>query len=718
MTLSVITTNNAETLVSEILAPGVFAFNLNYTGGVSSSGIFTGGLSAGLDFDSGIILTSGLASSATGSNGNGYELETSGAPDATPEINDGASTDLGLAGDADLSALSGFETLDAAALEFDFTSAGGNGSFTYVFSSEEYLDFENSAFNDVFAFFLDGQNIALLPDNSPVQINTVNSVENTDLFKRNINPVSFDIEYDGFTVALTANLNNLTPGAHHIKLAVADASDRILDSAVFIQAGSFDLNPLDITFDPVIIEENQSIATLTGKILGTIPTGVGGTFDYNLDINFGDPNNPDIRNFVLQDGGIGDTDNVDGTITFALNFDPHQYVDDQALADGSSPGNGTLNDLFATATVVDPQGQVASDENFITVNNVAPVLGDITWNPEIDENGAVTLTGNFTDPGSLDAHTVTINWGDSNDSVDTVLTLDPGEHTFVATHTYLDDGIAGTAIPGANFTSFDLSDITVTVADDDLGSTTSAFADAVKVNNVAPIIGTASNNLPALGIIVEGDQVDFNADYTDQGTLDYHEIAYNWGDGSPVESSVQVPLGGGVGHVTGSHVYDAEGIYTAALSVTDDDTNSDNAELDVIVARKVDIDWKPGSNPSSMNFTAGTVPVSILGSADFNVEEIDVASLRFDDEKDALLNGDGVGVSLKNNGIYQFSFEDTNSDGFMDLVAHVKATELGTVVNPYQDPFLTDGQIYAFGAYDSGYFFGAQQFGDPILIHG
>jgi len=43
---------------------------------------------------------------------------------------------------------------------------------------------------------------------------------------------------------------------------------------------------------------------------------------------------------------------------------------------------------------------------------------------------------------------------------------------------------------------------------------------------------------------------------------------------------------------------------------------------------------------------------------------------------------------------------------------------LGSVVHPYQDPFLTDGQIYAFGAFDSSYFFGSQQFDDPIKILG
>ena len=35
----------------------------------------------------------------------------------------------------------------------------------------------------------------------------------------------------------------------------------------------------------------------------------------------------------------------------------------------------------------------------------------------------MTLTGSFTDPGTLDTHTVVINWGDG--SPNTILTLAP-----------------------------------------------------------------------------------------------------------------------------------------------------------------------------------------------------------------------------------------------------------------------------------------------------
>lgn len=147
-------------------------------------------------------------------------------------------------------------------LEFDFASAGGDVFFNYVFASEEYNEFTNSQFNDVFGFFLDGSNITLIPGTgTPVAINNVNGgnpfgvgATNPGLFNNNDlqdGGPFFDIEYDGFTDVFTAQALGLTPGTHHIKLAIADTSDFVLDSAVFIQASSFSDAPTETRTDPI-----------------------------------------------------------------------------------------------------------------------------------------------------------------------------------------------------------------------------------------------------------------------------------------------------------------------------------------------------------------------------------------------------------------------------------------------------------------------------------
>lgn len=232
----IITPNSSgQALIDNILGPGITTSGVGLIGIGTQQGTFTGGLSSGIGIDTGIILTTGLAASATG-----------------PNSSDGTSVNTGTGENAALSTLSGGTTFNQNVLSFDFESAGGDLFFNYVFASEEYNEFTNSPFNDVFAFFVDGTNIALIPGTTdPVSINNVNgggpfpfglNPSNPDLFNNNDlddGGPFFDIEYDGFTDVFTAQALGLAPGTHSMTLAIADVSDPDWDSAVFIQGGSF-----------------------------------------------------------------------------------------------------------------------------------------------------------------------------------------------------------------------------------------------------------------------------------------------------------------------------------------------------------------------------------------------------------------------------------------------------------------------------------------------
>jgi hypothetical protein len=159
--LVVITSTDAAALANALIAPGsgLTISNPMLTGAANQQGTFTGGVSAGIGIDSGVILTSGNALLAPG-----------------PNNDSGAGANLGRPGDTSLNAIvAPAATHDANVLQFDFTTTTGSLFFKYVFASEEYHEFVNSPFNDVFAFFVDGTNIALVPGTStPVAINTVN----------------------------------------------------------------------------------------------------------------------------------------------------------------------------------------------------------------------------------------------------------------------------------------------------------------------------------------------------------------------------------------------------------------------------------------------------------------------------------------------------------------------------------------------------------------
>jgi hypothetical protein len=243
--LLVTTNTNAAALVAALVAgnPGisVIAGSETYTGGDPSAGTFTGGTGL-LPFDAGVILTSGSAQLAPG-----------------PNNSDGAALNIGGAGDADLDAINGPPaTFDAAVLQFQFTAVAPVISFQYVFGSEEYNEFVNSNFNDVFGFFLNGSNIALIPGGGgPVSINNVNCAANSAYYTNNDPnpngdggtncgaPAGINLQYDGFAglnpaFQLFATGAVLTGGAiNTIKLAIADSGDTTLDSGVFLKAGSF-----------------------------------------------------------------------------------------------------------------------------------------------------------------------------------------------------------------------------------------------------------------------------------------------------------------------------------------------------------------------------------------------------------------------------------------------------------------------------------------------
>lgn len=89
------------------------------------------------------------------------------------------------------------------------------------------------------AVFIDGQNCALIPGTqTPVSINTVNAGSNAEFYVDNtLGAAGYGTTMDGRTTPLTCNMS-VTPGEPiTIKVAVADASDHIYDSAVALVDG-------------------------------------------------------------------------------------------------------------------------------------------------------------------------------------------------------------------------------------------------------------------------------------------------------------------------------------------------------------------------------------------------------------------------------------------------------------------------------------------------
>ncbi|MEO8349609.1 MAG: choice-of-anchor L domain-containing protein [Acidobacteriota bacterium] len=272
ITVTNLSSTTPQQLAQMLAGPGVTVSNVTFTGANVAGGTFAGGLADGLGIDSGVMLSSGDIANGIG-----------------PNDQDGAGSCHERPGDADLDAILGTPgaTQDAAVLEFDFVPATSTVSFRYVFASEEYNEYVNTI-NDIFAFFIDGQNVALIPaTTTPVSINTVNLQVNSSFYRNNDPsdlgiPTPFGTQFDGFTTVLTAT-KTLTPEvSHHIKLVIADNADCILDSAVFLQAGSFVGQP-----------------TLTISKSAPASVSPGSTLTYT--ITYGNTGTQNAENVVIRD---------------------------------------------------------------------------------------------------------------------------------------------------------------------------------------------------------------------------------------------------------------------------------------------------------------------------------------------------------------------------------------------------------------------------------
>ena len=248
---------NAEELVKDVLIGGncFDVHNVQSIGPTNGMGVFYSGMSS-IGIDEGVVFSTGNLNNILG-----------------PNRRANIGNNMGGDGDPDLSDIvDGAVTYDAVGVQFDFIPTADTVRFRYVFASEEYCEWVGVEFNDVFGFFISGpgisgpfsnssENIALIPGTSDfVAINNVNREQNSqfyfdntpegqpqdpgdpedcgDLLDRDGIAIEL-IEFDGFTAVFEAVAVVIPCETYTIKMVVADVIDGSYDSAVFLEAGSF-----------------------------------------------------------------------------------------------------------------------------------------------------------------------------------------------------------------------------------------------------------------------------------------------------------------------------------------------------------------------------------------------------------------------------------------------------------------------------------------------
>jgi gliding motility-associated-like protein len=423
--ISVSDTKTDEQLVRDILINDPCAFVDNVQGvtgtsvGIDGIAFFTN-TSPDFPISSGVVLSTDAATATegpfTGTPGGGGWLEDSQLSTYTNNV------------------LNVNDTYhDATSLEFEFTPVVDSVSFNFVFASHEYGSFQ-CAYSDPFAFFLEnattGQivNLALVPGTTdPISVVTIRddqwnpncASENEEYFGvyyGNNQPggqpaTSAPINMEGHTVLMTATGDVIPFQKYRMKLVIQNRNDTTEDSAVFIEAGSFNIGSVDflgpniVPSSAVAVCEGQTLDLSVQELLSVIG---GSTINISWTYNGAAiPGTDDQGTITVDQSGTYGVSIASPNFP-TCSFDDTIEVDFKAFPEIPAGFGGNL-------ILCDPNPQallVATPENLSELNNI-----NYTWYkdgiqiPNTGSTYTVTEGGTYTvEVGEFDCvATATIN---------------------------------------------------------------------------------------------------------------------------------------------------------------------------------------------------------------------------------------------------------------------------------------------------------------------
>jgi uncharacterized repeat protein (TIGR01451 family) len=268
--LGITPTTTASVLQTALQGNNVTVSNVTLNQGSTAGqiGTFTGGLTGGagpvIGIDDGVVMVTGTATSALG-------------PNNTSSITTGNETGPT---DADLVTVDSGSQFDTAILSFNVVPSGNVMALDFVFGSDEYNEYVCTIFNDAMGIFVSGPgitgkaNIARLSTNTtPISVNQINrgiagsqssggqvapcTLTNSAFYVKNIGDSTVEngalgtgtssaftnLQYDGLTVPLTAQVNVIPGSTYTVKVVIADIGDAAWDSGLFLdKIRSFNLD--------------------------------------------------------------------------------------------------------------------------------------------------------------------------------------------------------------------------------------------------------------------------------------------------------------------------------------------------------------------------------------------------------------------------------------------------------------------------------------------
>ncbi len=298
------TNASALAMAELIFGDRVTVTGATYTGDSDASAIYSNGDAISPNVvpgDTGVILSTGEADRFTNESVTNPNQRTN-----TTTPNSGPNRD------PDFVELAGRATFDASFLEVDFIPDPGIEFITleFVFSSEEYPEFSNSIYNDLFAVWIDGEAVPLAAGNGLSSVTNINQSGDINLFNSNVND-TFNTEMDGFTVSMSFVVP-VTPGeVNTLKLGITDVGDSAFDSNVLIAADSVQ-GELIANTDDVLVRPGDS--RIVDVLANDINNSTGAAFVTHINDQTVSPGDS-----VVLTTGQTVTLNSDGTLTVVGN---------------------------------------------------------------------------------------------------------------------------------------------------------------------------------------------------------------------------------------------------------------------------------------------------------------------------------------------------------------------------------------------------------------
>jgi len=350
------------------------------------------------------------------------------------------------------------------------------------------------------------------------------------------------LTFSGVAHQYLDNPSGAPDGSYTISVTVTDKDGGSTSATTSVQVDNVAPSNLNLSLSATTINEGSS-------------TSLGGSFV--------DPGALDTHTVVINwgDGGSSTVNLAAGVLTFS--GVAHQYLDSPS---GAPDGSYTIS-----VTVTDKDGGSTSATTSVQVDNVAPSNLSLTLSAtSIHEGSSTSLSGTFVDPGTLDTHTVAINWGDGATSTVNlaagVLNFGGVSHQYVTT--------PGGAVSGS-YT------ISVTVTDEDQASVSGSIS--VQVTNSALQVGISDPTEA-----VRGQDLAFQLSATDPsasnqaGTFTY---VIHWS-----ADSVQTVTG--PSSLTVDHIFTQTGAYKVSVTATDQSgaTSAPASETVTILAIALEAD--------------------------------------------------------------------------------------------------------------------------------